>query len=243
LGETGDTISAGQCNAEHGIATSWLQPLTTPSPDPGVCILHKPAEQASGRSFNHVVWQGQHQLVVPDIVCATPEGADDQKFRTISGKFCTTPSCQCSLPKLYVYLPDRGFPGRVADGEDDQALVEAEPEAEGQQQLDPHAVDARKAALHSLSCSPCDCTICGAAKQRRNRAEAGSHPDGNERFRHEPGLHSYSDSPTYYDTIDYGKEVAFTGNCRYDFFGINLQQAVGFACTLPIRRKIQFRML
>ena len=85
LEETGDTISAGQCNAEHGIATSCLQPLTTPSPDPWVCVLHKPAEQASEGSFNHVVWEGQHQIVVPDIVCATPEIADDQKLRTISG--------------------------------------------------------------------------------------------------------------------------------------------------------------
>ena len=141
------------------------------------------------------------------------------------------------MPKLYDYLQDRGFPGRVADGEDDHALVEAEPEAEGRQQLDPHAVDARKEVLHSLSGSPCDDNICRAGKQRRNRAETGSHPDGNERFRHEPGLHSLSDSPTYYDTIDYGKEVSFTGNCRYDFFGIN--RATGTWLCMPIADKTQ----
>ena len=128
------------------------------------------------------------------------------------------------LIKLSSYIKNRGFPGvadnggaEVQDAQDE--VAEAEQKADDEE--DPFAVVARKEALHSLSGSPCVCEICRAAKQRRDRAEVGSHPHGQERFQHEPGLHSYEDSPTYYDTVDYGTEASFTGGCRYDLFSSN----------------------
>ena len=113
-----------------------------------------------------------------------------------------TPACSCGLPKLDVAVASRGCPG--VDAVVDQ-LPEApvEPPEEARED-DPHHVDVRKIALHSHSGSICRCPLCLSAKQRRNAAEVGSHPHGEEKCARTPGLHSFSDLPTYLDFVDYG---------------------------------------
>ena len=79
LADTPDAISAGQVNAERGIETSWLAPPEVPASKPGMCILHKPSDDIDAdQDFNHIVWQGSHEILIPEIVANTPEVRDDQ---------------------------------------------------------------------------------------------------------------------------------------------------------------------
>jgi hypothetical protein len=103
-------------------------------------------------------------------------------------------------------------------GEADAAALGGAEEAEN---ADPHAVDARQLALHSLSGKDCRCAICLAVMQRRDFAEAGSHPHGEVQCASTPGLHGFADVPTYLDTVDYGAARYYNGGARYDLFGLN----------------------
>ena len=82
-------------------------------------------------------------------------------------------------------------------------------------------VDARQLALLSHSGKDCRCAICLQPKQRRDFAEAGSHPYSEDRCAVTPGLHVFSDVPTDLDTINYGAVKYFNGGARYDLFGLN----------------------
>ena len=203
LEKTANTVSARQANAEHGIATSWMESAETPASKPGVCVLHKAGGSdgsSSSAGFDHIVWEGTHSVIVPSIVQNTPEIHDSQVFKQITGPACATEGCKCSLPKLSSLLAERCFPA-VEPQEQDAGGPVAEHE---QAEADPYAVEARKHALHSLSGTRCSCHICSKAKQRRDFSERGSHPHSETTYKNTPGLHSFNDSPSYFDTIDYG---------------------------------------
>ena len=54
LEKTANTVSAGQANAEHGIATSWMEPAETPASKPGVCVLHKAGGSDGSLRFSRI---------------------------------------------------------------------------------------------------------------------------------------------------------------------------------------------
>ena len=103
-----------------------------------------------------------------------------------------------------VLVADRSFPGRDDAVADAGAVEEAE-------NADPHHVETRMLVLHSHSGNRCTCKICAAAEQRRDFAEAGSHPHSEDRCATTPGTHSFGDVPTYVDSIDYGAAQYFNG--------------------------------
>ena len=225
LANTANTLSAGQANQETGTETSWLAPREVPSTSPGQVVLHKAVKHQKFNEFNHVVWSGVHEVLVPTIVANTPEVGDGQSFEKLSGTFCATTGCPCKLPKLADRLSNaRGLPGQVPEAAEAAPPGEAESEDEGVDDLavdDPYAVDSAKAALHSLSGHPCSCPICIASKQRRKYAKRLSHPHSEQVAATTPGLHTQSDMPTYFDVVDYGGDQKYNGNCRYDIFGVN----------------------
>ena len=188
MAETADTISAGQANMEHGVETLWIEPGSTPADRPGQCILRK---RVPGK-FSHVVIEGSHQILLPDVVANTPEVADDDSFMQVTGKFCVTPGCKCSLRKLEDVRSSRAFPGQEAAAEQagGAELAEVpealEPELED---LDPFRVEQSKQALHSLSGYRCRCPVCVKAKQRRDHAERDSHAHSEARCQTTPRLH------------------------------------------------------
>jgi hypothetical protein len=162
LKATADTISAGQANAEKGVATSWLAPATVPSTSPGECLLHKSVPStSSSQNWNHIVWEGEHEILNTEIISNTPEVKEGQRFVKIRGPLCATANCGCSSRKLSSAVAGRGFPGAVEDGDGDE-IEEA---------ADPQHVEVAKEALRSLAGSQCDCEICTAAKQRRSLPE------------------------------------------------------------------------
>ena len=67
--------------------------------------------------FSHVVIEGSHQILLPDVVANTPEVADDDSFMWVTGKFCVTPGCKCSLRKLEDLRSSRALPGQEAAAE------------------------------------------------------------------------------------------------------------------------------
>lgn len=230
LEDTSDTIAAGQINAEKGVETSWLAPLQVPSNKPGTCVLHAPASEVDGDSWNHVVWQGSHKVLVLKIVANMPEVRDDQTFETVLGPLCSTPACACSLRKLHEILEDpRGFPARAEKAEKrDQPGEEAEAagaaadgHAEVADDADPYAVESRTKALNSHSGKRCNCAICLQAKQRRDVAKAGSHPHSEDKCAPTPGLHGFTDMLTYLDAIDYGAQQHFISGARSELFDLN----------------------
>ena len=80
----------------------------------------------------------------------------------------------------------------VEDGGADPAQPEHElidPELE---ELDPYQVEHSKLALHSLSGHRCTCPACATAVQRRDFAEAGSHPHSEHICQVTPGAHQFS---------------------------------------------------
>ena len=232
LEATQDTISAGQANAQTGVQTSWISPEPIPSLVPGPVVLHEPAEQSGDADIpNHIIWEGSHRILIPSIVANTPELADSQRFRTISGRFCATPGCRCPLKKLTSVIEDhRGFPAAV----EAQAEVEAEAKAangagadvasvanEDEDNGDEFHVEQRKSALYSLSGYKCTCPLCAQAKQRRNFPLSDAHPHSEATCRQTPGMHGYSDTPSYFFLVDYGPDQWFCGQARYDLFGFN----------------------
>ena len=100
LEDTADTIGACQVNQQTGIETSWLSPSDLPSTTPGPVVIHKPSQGSRRGQWNHVTWSGKHEVLIPRIVANTLGVSDDQTFSTISGTYCATAGCGCSLPKL-----------------------------------------------------------------------------------------------------------------------------------------------
>ena len=198
--------------------TSWLTPAVVPSSSPGPCLLHyADGSHSSGEDYNHIIWTGRHQIIAPKIVSNTPELADDQEFRLLEGTYCATASCGCSLPKLSdaIHQLERGLPAvaaaaAIAPGEDQDALQVPELEE------DPHAVDAARLALHSLTGAKCSCPLCLAGKQRRDHAQRLSHPHSEVVASTTAGCHGQDDMPTYFDSIDYGSSQSYLGAARYD---------------------------
>ena len=126
LKNTEDTISAGQVNCARGVETSWLAPEEIPSNKPGPCVLHLPsAETAADQERNHVIWEGVHRVLVPQVVANTPEVKDDQEFFDVVGPVCATAGCRCGIRKLSDALCERFLPA-VAAVAAEPAVVEAE---------------------------------------------------------------------------------------------------------------------
>ena len=147
LKNTANTISAGQANAELGVATSWLAPAMVPSTSPDDCVLHRSTPStSSGQNWNHIVWEGEHEILNTEIISNTPEVRDGQRFVKIKGPFCATANCGCSLRKLSSAVAGRGFPGAVEDGGEDEV----------EEAADPYHVEVAKEALHSLAGGHCD---------------------------------------------------------------------------------------
>ena len=148
---TADTISAGQANAEKGVETSWLAPTDVPSDAPGECILHRAKPSTSSDAWNHVVWEGQHEVLNTEIVSNTPEIRDGQSFKTIRGPYCATAGCGCSLRKLSDAVAEKGFPGAAAEEGQEDSVAE-----DLVAQQDPCHVEVARQALHSLAGGRCD---------------------------------------------------------------------------------------
>ena len=157
-------------------------------------------------------------------VANTPEVRDDQEFFDVVGPLCAAAGCSCNMRKLSDALCERSFPAMVAVAAG-PAVVEAEeahpqpvvpdvveageahpqpvvPEAvarddEAVAEADPFHAEARLEALHSASGQRCSCSLCQAAKERRDFSESLSHPHNEQACQQTPGLHSFNDLPTY----------------------------------------------
>ena len=104
---TTDTISAGQANAEHSVETLWVGPGSDTN-GPGPVVLRKPV---AGR-FSHVVIEGEHDVLCPEVIANTPEVSDSDCFTRVSGKLCLTSGCTCRLRKFKDVLANLGMPGQ-----------------------------------------------------------------------------------------------------------------------------------
>ena len=100
LPKTARTHSAGDCNAQFGVGMSWLSPEQCPSQSPGPCILHTPSQTDGASDYSHIVWHGSHDIVIPEVSANTPALRDGTKTINLTGDFCATAGCRCSLRKL-----------------------------------------------------------------------------------------------------------------------------------------------
>ena len=215
LEHTTNTASAGQHNAELGIATSWLEPpVTGHDAECGPCLVHK-------SDGGHIVWGGAHRFQKACIRGRTPEFSDAQQIKIIDGKFCATPSCSCELPTLSEAISqiDQSYALAGAESDDDvrdptarssgsSAEPASAPPMAGEageaksggstpKVIDYYSVDRATQALHGADGRKCGCPLCKSVKQRRHGAKSESHPHAEDKIRMVAGAHTFGDIAVY----------------------------------------------